>query len=245
MATWLRQVGLVAAGVGIGAAACGGLLHCETAEPSKVSKGSPAPVRRPIIDPLPAHLTLAQRMEAAAPGSDRVRIRIGDVTGGQVQVTLVIDGAAIVAQPMKPGATIGFSIEGSAYTLRLDGLDQKLIGDDLATFTIAAADKAASQPVAAMSEPDRIEALIAHIEGLSTAVFVRNGAAHSAADAASHLRAKWKRAGSEVATAEQFIDLIATQSSMSGEAYVIRLADGTEAPAGAYLHARLREMEGR
>jgi hypothetical protein len=76
-------------------------------------------------------------------------------------------------------------------------------------------------------EADRIRQLIAAVETLQGAVFIRNGVEYDAKAAADHLRLKLKAAGDRVKTAEDFIRLCASRSSVTGWAYRIRLADGT------------------
>mgnify|MGYP002621962165 FL=1 len=93
------------------------------------------------------------------------------------------------------------------------------------------------------AENARIEALIGKIEALEGAKFVRNGKAHDAAEAADHLRMKLKRAGDRVKTAEDFIDGIATKSSVTGRPYRIRFKDGSETETGPWLHDRLNEID--
>jgi hypothetical protein len=95
------------------------------------------------------------------------------------------------------------------------------------------------------SDPEnrKIEYLIASIETLDGAEFIRNGKAHAAKDAAEHLRLKLKKAGSRVKTAEDFIMYCASISSMSGEPYQIRFADGHAVTAEAYLKQKLAEFE--
>jgi len=90
-----------------------------------------------------------------------------------------------------------------------------------------------------------IEALIQSVAQLKGAAFIRNGSEYSAVQAADHLRLKWRKAGSRVHTAEQFIDLCATQSSMSGLKYRIRLADGVTVDSADFLRARLIEIRKR
>lgn len=92
-------------------------------------------------------------------------------------------------------------------------------------------------------ETARIEALIASLDGLGDARFLRNGKAHSAAEAASHLRLKWKNAGKRVRTAEDFIRYCATGSSITGRPYRIRFADGREQASADYFRAQLRRID--
>lgn len=76
------------------------------------------------------------------------------------------------------------------------------------------------------AEQKKIDYLIASIEALDGATFIRNGSEYSAAKAADHLRLKLRNAGDRLQTAEQFIDELGTKSSMSGEKYRIRFKDG-------------------
>ena len=92
-------------------------------------------------------------------------------------------------------------------------------------------------------EARKIEYLIATIETLSNAQFIRNGTAYDAKSAAGHLRLKLKEAGSRVVTAVDFIRLCASVSSVSGLPYQIRFADGRTVTAEAFLRQQLFEFE--
>jgi hypothetical protein len=92
-------------------------------------------------------------------------------------------------------------------------------------------------------EARKIEYLIATIETLPNAQFIRNGSAYDAKSAASHLRLKLKLAGSRVATAVDFIRLCASVSSVSGSPYQIRFADGRAITSEAFLRQKLSEFE--
>lgn len=88
----------------------------------------------------------------------------------------------------------------------------------------------------------RIEQLLARIE-TSNVVFVRNGARHDAREAAAHLRMKWEKAGDRIATAEQFIDRLASRSYLSGKAYLVVLPDGRRLEAGPWLSGLLKDLD--
>lgn len=92
-------------------------------------------------------------------------------------------------------------------------------------------------------ESRKIEYLIASIETLENAEFIRNGRAHDAGAAADHLRLKLRKAGSRVKTAQDFIRYCATGSSMSGKPYQIRFADGRTVATGEYLRQQLDGFE--
>jgi hypothetical protein len=94
-----------------------------------------------------------------------------------------------------------------------------------------------------LSEAAKIEALISSVEQLQGAVFIRNGSEYDGHKAAEHLRRKLGYAGSKVKTAEQFIDLLATGSSMSGKPYTIRFADGHSVESAAYFREQLRRLQ--
>jgi hypothetical protein len=94
-----------------------------------------------------------------------------------------------------------------------------------------------------LTEAAKIQALISTIEQLKGAVFIRNGSEYDGAKAAAHLRRKLDYAGNKVKTAEQFIDYLATGSSMSGKPYRIRFADGHSVESAVYFREQLRRIE--
>ncbi len=93
------------------------------------------------------------------------------------------------------------------------------------------------------TEAAKIQELIASVEHLRGAVFIRNGSEYDNRKAAEHLRLKWKNAGKRVRTAEDFIRLCASQSYLSGQKYRIRFADGHSELSGDYLHQQLQRIE--
>lgn len=88
------------------------------------------------------------------------------------------------------------------------------------------------------SNPE-IQYLLDYVAG-SGCVFLRNGDAHEAADAADHLRLKYNRGRRYADTAEHFIDRLASQSSWSGKPYTVT-CDATTEPSGEWLHRALAE----
>lgn len=96
-----------------------------------------------------------------------------------------------------------------------------------------------------ISEVAKTELLIKSIETLNGAHFVRNGMTYDAKSAANHLRMKWSKAGSKIKTANDFIEKIATKSSVTGELYLIKMADGVTIETGKYLKNKLLEIENK
>lgn len=93
------------------------------------------------------------------------------------------------------------------------------------------------------TEAQRIEYLIRSVEQLSNANFIRNGSAHDAQAAADHLRLKVRQSGGRCNTADDFIRLCGSRSTVSGQPYQIRFADGTLLTSEAFLRAKLRELD--
>lgn len=89
----------------------------------------------------------------------------------------------------------------------------------------------------------RIDALLATVSGMTGGKFLRNGTEYDAAAAAEHLRMKLSRAGERVKTAEDFIEGIASKSSVSGQPYRVRRPGGAEEDAGTFFRARLAEID--
>lgn len=94
-----------------------------------------------------------------------------------------------------------------------------------------------------MTEREKIEALLRHIENLKDAVFIRNGREYDAKTAASFLRAKWRANDAGVKSARDFIVKVASVSSTTGKPYLIRFRDGREVKSGDYLLAELTKLE--
>lgn len=91
-------------------------------------------------------------------------------------------------------------------------------------------------------ERQKIDYLIASVETLQGAQFIRNGKSYDARAAADHLRLKLRAAGSRITTAEEFIMYCASQSSISGTPYQIKFADGRAVTSAAYLHQKLADF---
>jgi len=90
-------------------------------------------------------------------------------------------------------------------------------------------------------EDAKIQYLITRIETLGPEVkFVRNGTEYDAKKAADHLRLKLKKAGDHVKTVDDFIELCATKSSVSGKPYQLKFPDGTTTELAPYLRAQLK-----
>ncbi|HEY3392085.1 MAG TPA: DUF5329 family protein [Lacipirellulaceae bacterium] len=220
-----------------------------------------APTRRPpAIRGLPVEMAVKQRSTTAVPGSDEsLRITIDDITAGQVMVSLADkDGKSVLASTsLKEGEAAEFEFQQQEYQLTLSELENELVGEDFATIVVSSGASPApasrkspsltlpprGRESLEMAEHEKIERLLKAIESEEGVVFIRNGAEHSPQDAAEHLRSKWDAAGGEIKTVDDFIEKLASKSSLSGEPYRVRLADGTEVLAGDYLRDRLREIE--
>ena len=93
-------------------------------------------------------------------------------------------------------------------------------------------------------ESRKIDFLIAAIETLGDAKFVRNGTAYDAKAAADHLRLKLQKAGSRVRSTDDFIRYCASVSSVSGAPYQIRFSDGRVVTSEAFLRQKLSDFPG-
>ena len=91
-------------------------------------------------------------------------------------------------------------------------------------------------------EDQRIEFLISAVGDLHDATFIRNGSEYGAQQAADHMRLKLRYAGKRVSTAEDFITCCATGSSMSGQPYQIKFADGRIVPSADFLREKLAQF---
>ena len=87
-----------------------------------------------------------------------------------------------------------------------------------------------------------IDALIARVGQARDVVFIRNGSEHTASEAAAHLQRKRAAAHVVFSSAERFIDLVGTRSSLTGRAYRVRLPDAREIDSATWLRGLLQEV---
>jgi hypothetical protein len=116
----------------------------------------------------------------------------------------------------------------------------------VASFALAGPRPALSEDApAAEAENRTIEALIASVAQLSDATFLRNGKSYPAATAAGFLREKWKAQQSEVRSADEFIDRVASFSSTTSKPYLISFSDGRQVTSAEYLRAELAKLRAK
>jgi hypothetical protein len=92
-------------------------------------------------------------------------------------------------------------------------------------------------------EKQKIEVLIKQVAELKEAKFVRNGSTYEPSTAVRFLRGKWDAHSSDVQTARDFIDKVATMSGTSGKPYLIRFKDGKEIHSRDFLLIELKKIE--
>lgn len=87
-----------------------------------------------------------------------------------------------------------------------------------------------------------VDALLAFVES-SGCQFIRNGSAHSPADARKHLQKKLEYLDDKglIDSPEDFIARAATESSMTGEPYQVN-CQGTLQPSASWLNGELNRL---
>ena len=108
----------------------------------------------------------------------------------------------------------------------------------LLSWLFAAAAAAAPLGPAAKAE---IDGLLSRLEA-SGCQFNRNGTWYNAADAKAHLLVKLKyfEDRGAVKTAEQFIELAASSSSVTRQAYLVKCESGAAVPSSVWLQSQLQ-----
>ena len=85
-----------------------------------------------------------------------------------------------------------------------------------------------------------ISFLLGYVEGAPCS-FYRNGSWHDSRAAQAHLREKYMYlvARNMINTTDDFIDLVATESSLTGQPYQVKCADGANVSSSRWLHNEL------
>jgi Family of unknown function (DUF5329) len=86
------------------------------------------------------------------------------------------------------------------------------------------------------AEPlDRTIAYLLDYIGKSDAVFIRNGATHTPAEAVEHVQDKYEHFKAQIRTPEDFIRLAATKSLLTDKPYLVVPRGGREEPLSEWL----------
>lgn len=181
-------------------------------------------------------LRVRQRSEANVPGSrEWLRVKLADITRARVETTLeTADGRMLVARRrMFERDSVEFALADGRYVLTLDRLQNELIGDDHAEFTVCPADAFV---------PDRIGQLLRAVEA-SVHTFVRDDEEVDGAATMKFLLAKVSGPNGRAVTVEQFVDELASKSSKTGEPCRVKRVDGTVVTMQQWLREELRRLE--
>lgn len=105
----------------------------------------------------------------------------------------------------------------------------------------------AASPRAQEAAPDTATQITHLLDFVRTSLcaFVRNGTAYDGAEAVVHIRKKYDYFKDKITTADDFIDLAATKSEMSGQPYMVRCPEQEAAPAAAWLRTELQHYLGQ
>lgn len=185
-----------------------------------------------------ATFTIIQRRSKDVPGSrGYLNVRIGDITAGQVLVTVRRGGETVIdATSVARGDVLQLKLGEADYTLRLASMVNLLIGDDFVTFVVH---ESKFEPVWR-----KIDRLLAHVEK-SELTFVRNGIDHTGAATAAHLRKKLAQAKPAVATIDDFIEKVASRSLVTGKPYRVKLPAGKTVEAAQWLREQAKKLDAK
>lgn len=205
-------------------------VSCKKQETNEKSEDAIATSElKPIIINTPLRFALTQRTtRPIIDFHEDLIITIGDITRGKVSVSLIEKQGKVVLSEryMQDSDFIEFEFHGFPYRLHLQRLDNQLAGEDTAYFQILSAPTKASQIHNVQSPDEEIDSLLSNLSELSDAKFVRNNSSYTVDEAIAHLTRKRKSARSPIKSAEDFIELVGSKSSMSDKPYIINLSDG-------------------
>jgi hypothetical protein len=108
---------------------------------------------------------------------------------------------------------------------------------------------ALAAPLAARAAPpasvqQEVQYLLSYI-GNSSCEFYRNGTWSDAKTAQTHVRTKYDWALGKIATTRDFIELAATKSSFTGQAYQVRCGQAPPLASNAWLNEELARYQAR
>lgn len=92
-------------------------------------------------------------------------------------------------------------------------------------------------------EETRVDNLLIAVGKQEQLLFIRNGSEHNAAEAESHLRLKLGKTKKRLKTAEQFVDNVASKSSITGTPYQVKFPGQPPVDAQIYLSQLLSDTD--
>ena len=188
-------------------------------------------------------MKIHQRWYETLPGSNGyLQVHIEDITGGQVLLSILTAQRDVIVPEtsVRQGDRVRFSFGEGDYTVSVVKLVNLIFDDDYGFFTVSELPPEEVEKVGAQLE--KIDALIDAIER-SDVTFIREGEKYTGKDAAAHIRDKLKLAAPTIHTVEQFIDRVAGISWMTRQEYQVKLADGTQVGAKAWLREQAAALE--
>jgi hypothetical protein len=110
-------------------------------------------------------------------------------------------------------------------------------------FVVSLLVAASAWGVSAAQPETEVEQLLSRLAA-SGCQFQRNGSWHDAAEARSHLARKYKYLHDRrpQSTAEDFVALAASKSSISGKPYLVKCADQREVPSADWMALQLKQV---
>ena len=121
--------------------------------------------------------------------------------------------------------------------MSMNRLASNIVGAALATILLMPGDTLAD------TKDEEIDYLISSV-GKSGCTFIRNGRRYSGRDARAHLRSKRRHNAHLIDSTEEFIEKIASKSSMSGKSYLISCKGEEQQTAGEWFTTVLRNYRG-
>ena len=79
----------------------------------------------------------------------------------------------------------------------------------------------------------------------SELTFIRNSKRYTSSEAAEHMRAKYQHFKDKIKTADDFIELAASKSLLSGKLYLVVTEQGEAIPSGEWLRGVLADYRGQ
>lgn len=124
------------------------------------------------------------------------------------------------------------------------GITMKLFTLCMIFFSITLFSQTTKKTKSILTESEKIKFLLNELEKANGKIkFIRNGEEFSSKEAKSHMQRKLDYAGDKIKTVNEFIDQIATKSSMTGNKYYVVLEDGTKIESAIWLRNLLKKLD--
>jgi hypothetical protein len=115
----------------------------------------------------------------------------------------------------------------------------------MATFLVAGSGMLSTKEITSTETVNETIGYLLDYVAASNCTFIRNGEPHTGREASVHFKSKYEHFKNKIKTPEDFIQMAATKSMLTGKPYLVKTTDGKEISCAEWLGKVLADYRKR